>query len=331
MTLIFSLLTAGLCCPVSALVIHEGDFGFEVNVGKQEATLVSYRGTEESVILPSFFGDYPVRVIGTNAFSGNETIKEVIFSDTNTTVEEYAFMDCISLETVVIPENVVSFDDRVFANCIALKNVTLLSEMVSMPTNMFSGCSMLSNLTISDTITDFSYGCFNGCSSLTNLDFVKHGDLLGSYSFNGTGAQSVILSESLLAIPNYAFTRCPNLEFVTIPESVVLIQPYAFDWENVTIRCFEDSYAHLFAVENNLSFELIRKVLLGDANNDGYINISDVTAIQRHLAELELLDEWSVKAADVNQNGSLVIEDATELQMFLAEYELEYPIGQFVY
>ena len=330
-TLIVALLTAGLCCPVAALVIHEGDFGFEVNTSRQEATLVSYSGTGDVVTLPSYFRNYPVTVISTNAFSGNDTIREVTFSGTNTTVEEYAFMNCTSLETVMIPENVVNFGDRAFANCVALKRVTLLSEMNSMPSNMFSGCSSLENVTMNERIVDFVYGCFNGCSSLKNLDFVKNGVMLHSYAFNGTGAESVILSDSLLAIPNYAFTDCPNLQYVTIPESVVLIQPYAFDWENVTIRCYADSYAHVFAVEHNLSFEVIRKVLLGDANNDGYVNVQDVTAIQRHLAELEQFDEWSVIAADVNQNGYLTIEDATALQLFLAEYELEYPIGEIVY
>ena len=79
--------------------------------------------------------------------------------------------------------------------------------------------------------------------------------MLQSYAFNGTGAGSVVLSDSLLAIPDYAFTNCPNLRYVTIPESVVLIQPNAFDWENVTVRCYEDSFAHSYALENNISFE----------------------------------------------------------------------------
>ncbi len=323
-------LTAGLCFRVSALVIYDGDFGFEVNASRHEAKLVRYNGEATTVVLPEYFHGYPVTVIGVDAFSGNETIEEVTFSGTNTTVEEYAFMDCTALETVTIPENVVNFGDRAFANCVSLKNVTLLSDMVSMPTNMFSGCSSLENLTINEKIADFGYGCFYGCSSLTDLDFVKNGVLLDSYAFSGTGAESVVLSDSLLAIPNYAFTDCSELRTVTIPESVVLIQPYAFDWQNVTIRCYEDSYAHIFATENNIPFELVEKPKLGDANGDGYVNINDVTAIQRHLAELEQISDPLLKAADINQDDFLEIEDATLLQMFLAEYEMPYPVGKAV-
>ena len=76
------------------------------------------------------------------------------------------------------------------------------SDIVSMPTNIFSGCSSLENLTLNENIAEFSYGCFNGCSSLTDLDFVSNGVLLQSYAFNGTGAESVVLSDSLLASPD---------------------------------------------------------------------------------------------------------------------------------
>jgi hypothetical protein len=271
-----------------------------------------------------------VTVIDRNAFSGNGAISEVVFSDTNTTVDDYAFMGCSALETVYIPENVVRFGDRTFADCVSLKTVTLLSDMVSVPTNMFSGCSALENVTVSESIADFGYGCFNGCSSLTDLGFVKNGAMLGSYAFNGTGAASVVLSDTLLAIPNYAFTDCPQLKYVTIPESVALIQPYAFDWENITIRCYADSFAHAYALENNLSYELLEKVTLGDVDRDGNVNINDVTNIQRILAELEEPDALSLLAADANQDGTADIADATTLQEFIAEYAVPYPIGRLI-
>ena len=328
--LIFSALAACVCLHASAAVIYDGDFGFEVNPSKNEAKLVRYHGDDETVVIPGYFRGYPVTVIDRNVFSGNGKIKEIVFSETNTTVEAYAFMNCASLETVTIPENVVSFGDRVFADCTSLKTVTMLSDIVSMPTNMFSGCTALENLTINENIAEFSYGCFNGCSSLTNLDFAQNGAMIQSYAFNGTGAASVVLSDSLLAIPDYAFTNCHDLKYVTIPESVVFIQPNAFDFEGLTICCYYGSYAHTFAAENGISYELLDEVKLGDVNGDSYVNISDVTCIQRHLAELEKVDGVRLLASDTNQDGNVDITDATVLQMYLAEYELPYPIGENV-
>lgn len=61
--------------------------------------------------------------------------------------------------------------------------------------------------------------------------------------------------------------------------------------------------------------------LLADTNLDGKITISDVTAIQRHIAELELFSEEQIILADTNGDGEINIVDATHLQMYLAEYD----------
>ena len=62
--------------------------------------------------------------------------------------------------------------------------------------------------------------------------------------------------------------------------------------------------------------------LFGDADGDGRITVKDSTAIQRHLAEYEALDEAALSAADTNGDGSVTIDDVTCLQMFLAEYDI---------
>lgn len=59
---------------------------------------------------------------------------------------------------------------------------------------------------------------------------------------------------------------------------------------------------------------------IGDSNLDGSININDVTAIQRHLVELETFNEEQLALADTNGDGEINISDATHLQMYLAEY-----------
>ena len=333
---VISFLTVALLIPAvylsaSALIINDGDFGYELNTAKHEAVVVKYNGTADKVVLPTVFQGYPVTTVDRNAFTGNKNIKEVVFSGSITTVEEYAFMDCTSLETVYIPENVKGFGDRVFAGCTSLKTVTLLSDITSMPTNMFSGCTSLTDLTINPRISEFSYGCFNGCSQLSDLGFVSNGVLLQSYCFNGTAAESIVLSDSLIAIPNYAFTNCQNLKYVTIPESVIMIQPYAFDFSKVTIRCYYDSMAYLFAYENELSYELLDNAILGDANGDGHVNINDVTTIQRYKADMETLEGINFHAADINGDGNVTIEDATILQRFFAEYDdITYPVGEVI-
>ena len=68
--------------------------------------------------------------------------------------------------------------------------------------------------------------------------------------------------------------------------------------------------------------------LIGDVNNDGFVTITDVTAVQRHLAQTEMLGYDSQAAGDVDGNGALNITDATTIQRFLAEMDVEYPINE---
>ena len=60
----------------------------------------------------------------------------------------------------------------------------------------------------------------------------------------------------------------------------------------------------------------------GDTNLDGNIDIRDVTAIQRHLVELEKFNDEQLAVADTNGDGEINIADATHLQMYLAEYDV---------
>ena len=67
--------------------------------------------------------------------------------------------------------------------------------------------------------------------------------------------------------------------------------------------------------------------ILGDADGDGEVTISDVTCIQRALAEWTD-SSCSEKAADIDGNGKLEITDATLLQQWLAEMNVAYSIGE---
>lgn len=69
--------------------------------------------------------------------------------------------------------------------------------------------------------------------------------------------------------------------------------------------------------------------ILGDANGDGYVTISDATSIQMFLVELPVGDDFSAYAAYVDGDGEIKLEDAVTIQKWVAEIELPYSIGEF--
>lgn len=93
------------------------------------------------------------------------------------------------------------------------------------------------------------------------------------------------------------------------------------------IRFFTQEYVfngyelYLLPADSGVYESPFEDAVFGDANGDGKVNIRDVTAIQRHLADLEAIPEQLLVLADANGNGEIDITDATCIQMFLAEFD----------
>lgn len=69
----------------------------------------------------------------------------------------------------------------------------------------------------------------------------------------------------------------------------------------------------------------------GDANEDGSVDITDATHIQRYLAKYFELSSFERYSADADGDGSVSIFDATTIQMKLAELIDEFPAGDEYY
>ena len=60
--------------------------------------------------------------------------------------------------------------------------------------------------------------------------------------------------------------------------------------------------------------------VIGDVNNDGLINISDVTYIQLYSVRLIGLSTFDIPASDTNGDSLVSLRDATTLQLYLVGY-----------
>ena len=211
----------------------------------------------------------------------------------------------------------VNFEDAVrlktigryaFADCTSLTGEVVIPESVTiMQISAFQGCSSLESVVINAGISTVYNQTFYKCTSLS----------------------SVTLNDNITTIREYAFADCPNLTYLAIPESVTQIYNSSFENDtNLTLGVWFGSYGYEYAQSHNIPYVLLDGALLGDANGDGYVNVNDVTEIQRHAAELELLEGINFHAADINGDGNVSVDDATELQRFLAEYVVDYPIGE---
>ena len=85
--------------------------------------LDKYKGTETSVIVPMYVGSQRVEIIGQDAFSGCNSIKEIIVPDSVSMIENRAFGYCLSLEKITLPNSITTIYTTAFEGCSKLTNI----------------------------------------------------------------------------------------------------------------------------------------------------------------------------------------------------------------
>lgn len=99
--------------------------------------------------------------------------------------------------------------------------------------------------------------------------------------------------------------------------------------QDFKITGYSNTAAETYAKENGFEFiSLGEQILTGDANQDGTVNIKDVTYLQMHIAGNKntdgspLIDETNKQlfdSIDMNNDGKLTVNDVTALQTYLTQ------------
>ena len=160
----------------------------------------------------------------------NTTVTNILVGDKVTSIGNYAFYQCSSLQSIVIPEGVTSIGNYTFYQCSSLQSIELPSTLTSIGDYAFESCSSLQSIVIPDSVTSIGTYIFQNCSSLQSVVIPEGVTSIGSNFFGGCSSlQSVDLPSTLTSIGNYAFQNCSSLQSIVISEGVTSIGNSAFD------------------------------------------------------------------------------------------------------
>jgi hypothetical protein len=146
------------------------------------------------------------------------TVTSVIFANDNsvTSIGSYAFNQCSSLTSLIIPNSVTSIGDYAFTGCTALTTITIPNSVTSIGQKAFQNCSSLTSFTFAPTSSVTSIGeyAFRGCSNLTSITIPSSLTSIGIYAFGGFGLTSITIPNTVTSIGTYAFFTCTSLATV---------------------------------------------------------------------------------------------------------------------
>ena len=237
--------------------------------------------------------DGTIEITGyTGKIEGEVVLPETIDGYSVTSIGNYAFSYCTSLESVTIPASVTTIGDCAFYGCTSLHTVVLPDTEITIGQNAFWD-TIYNDIRVSFDYIKLEDGtlritiCYAG-SEVTELVLPSeiNGYMVteignGRAVMNARSAlnvKKVVIPDSITAINDYAFEECDMLESITIGKGIKSIGMAAFygcysledlyytgtatDWAKIEINSSGTSNPLWFARNEYFNGELVTDIII---------------------------------------------------------------------
>ena len=228
--------------------------GLEYSLLDDDTYAVSGIGsfTGEELVIPAYYNNKLVTVIGEEAFYKSTILKCITIPNSVKIIDDYALAYCSSLTTITfeegsqlstinshgiyscasltsitIPKSVKAINEDAFDNCSNLKAIIFEegSQLETIGDEAFEDCKSLTNITIPSSVTSIGDYAFEDCIELTEVKFEEGIKLetLGKGAFyDCSKLVSIIIPSNLKSIEANTFDNCYSLKSVVFEEGIQL-------------------------------------------------------------------------------------------------------------
>ena len=309
-----------------------------------------------------------VASIEKRAFRDCTNLTSITIPDSIASIGESTFENCTSLTSITIPNSVTSIGDYTFNNCKSLTSITIPDSVTSIGDYTFRNCTSLTSITIPDSVTSIGECAFMYCENLTIYGYkntaaeeyaLNNGfgfinlaeertltDKATSISVSGVVNSNADLNVSKL---ENTYEKSVATYDITLQKDGIAIQPdgaitikIPSDVKDCKVMWLKDDGTaedmnaeytdgcYVFTTNHLSVYALVqnKQYLKGDANQDGVVNVKDVTYLQMHIAGNKntdgssLIDEANKQlfdCVDMNKDGKLSVADVTALQIQISQ------------
>ncbi len=192
----------------------------------KEAKDFPYEGLQVPIKAVTFKEGSRLESIGKYAFRGFGLLKSIKLPETVKEIGEYAFYQCLRLESVDFGENpsLESIGAAAFKNCISLRNLQLPETLKSLGVSSLYGVG--GKIVIPESCTDIDVGVFAPNTTIgSQPDRYDGGYNYGIFA----NLEELEIKAPIEKVPNGLCAFQTNLTKVTLPDTVTEIGNYAFN------------------------------------------------------------------------------------------------------
>ena len=305
-----------------------------------------------------------VTSIGNRAFYACDNLTNITIPNSVTSIGFGAFRYCIRLANITISNSVTSIYLETFYSCSSLTSIIIPDSVTSIGNKAFYGCTNLTSITIPKSVTSIGDYTFTDCNNLTIYgyknsyaeEYAKTNNIkfavINSFTDTNTNitVSGVMQEDTVLNVAKLenTFENSVATYDITLQKDGAVIQPdgtitvkIPSSAENCKVMWLkgdgtaEDMNAkytdgcYVFTTDHLSVYALVqdKTILTGDANEDGIIDVNDVTYLQMHIAGNKntdgsaIIDETNKQlfdSVDMNKDGKLSVSDVTALQIYIS-------------
>lgn len=293
-------------------------------------------------------------LLGEYAFSGCTALKSIKWGTGLTTINKYVFANCAALPLIQIPSSVTSLLQYAFYGCVSAKSLVMdnSTSSLTIEDGVFSGCpcdSIYMGRNLGYTNSPFS-----GKETVRTFVADGYATRIGNKLFyQCRGLKSVLLTDKIRSIGTWAFSACMYLDELSLGSNLSSVENEAFSdcrFKNVysyaktPAKCGTNAFADIngqdcvlhvpaglesaySSADGWLNFwfiEPISETVLGDANNDNQVDVTDYVAVGNYILG-NTPANFNMDAADVNTDKQINVQDYVGVANIIL---YENPFGQ---
>lgn len=244
-----------------------------------------------------------------NLYLNDKLVENIEIPNTVTVIKFGAFLDCISLRSVIIPNSVVSIEYEAFSGCTNLTEIEIPNSVKSIGGSVFWGCRNLKSLVLPNSVETIGWYAFHECSKLTNI----------------------IIPNTIKSLGGWLFEGCDKLQQISIPcKNDITVEKFAFTLKSngyKTEKLFEGNILSMpsFMMSNpkqwGLSSESVSRYKYGIKNKDGILIIEhkDGRKVSKKTDVVSNRDYYLIneegKKGLVDSDGKWIIQLREDIQL----------------